>query len=173
MKMLENNNRKFIKTLSGNCLKANKGRNGIAVLAITLTAVLFMALTTVFQGAQISYKNQMLRQAGTKFMASIKNLTEEEAKKAVSDPAFAEAGMERYVSYAVNPELNNVNAVVGWIDEAMAENSFMELKEGHYPEKENEIALDSEILALLGLPFKTGSTFTLQYAAETTFWKSR
>ena len=75
MKMLENNNRKFIKTLSGNCLKANKGRNGIAVLAIMLTAVLFMALTTVFQGTQISYRNQMLRKAGTKFMVSLKNLT--------------------------------------------------------------------------------------------------
>lgn len=165
MKMLENNNRKFIKTLSGNCLKANKGRNGIAVLAIMLTAVLFMALTTVFQGTQISYRNQMLRQAGTKFMVSLKNLTEEEAEKLVSDPAFTEAGTERYVAQAVNPELNNVSAVIGWADEAMAENSFIGLVEGHYPENENEIACDSEILALLGLPFKTGSTFTLQYTA--------
>ena len=42
MKMLENNNKKYLKTLSDSCLKANKGRNTIAIFAITLTAILFM-----------------------------------------------------------------------------------------------------------------------------------
>ena len=37
--MLNNNNKKFVKTLSNNCLKANRNRNLIAVLAIVLTAV--------------------------------------------------------------------------------------------------------------------------------------
>ncbi len=164
MKILENNNRKFIKTLSGNCLKANKGRNGIAILAIMLTAVLFMALTTVFQGAQESFRIQMLRQAGTKFMVSVKGLTREEAEELASDPAFMEAGMARYVGYAMNKELDNINAAIGWVDEATAKNSFMELEDGHYPEKENEIVCDSEILALLGLPYETGSTFNLRYS---------
>ena len=165
MKILENNNRKFMKILSGNCLKANKGRNGIAVLAIILTAVLFMALTTVLEGAQISLKTQALRQAGSKFMVSIKNLTREEAGQLVSDPEFTVAGIERYVSNAVNPELDNMNVVVGWVDETAAKNSFMNLEKGHYPEKENEIACDSEVLGSLGLPYDVGSTFTLQYTA--------
>lgn len=165
MKMLENNNRKFIKTLSKNCLRANRGRNRIAVLAIMLTAILFMALTTIFQGAQVSMKEQRFRQAGTRLMVSIKNLTKEEAEQLVSDPEFAVAGMERYVSNAVNPELNNMTVSVGWADETVAKNSFMELEEGHYPEKEDEIACDFEVLALLGLPDETGSVFTLQYTA--------
>lgn len=88
MKLLENNNRKFIKTLSQNCLKANRVRNAIAVLAIVLTAVLFMALATVLEGAQISEKNQKLRQAGTKLMVSIKNLTADEAQRIASAPEF-------------------------------------------------------------------------------------
>lgn len=163
--MLKNNNKKFIKTLSDNCLKANKSRNRIAVLAIALTAVLFMALTTVFQGTQISMKNQMLRQAGSKFMVSIKNLTKEEAQTLVSNPAFTVAGMERYVSAAMNPQLNNIRAVIGWVDETTAEQSFMKLEEGHYPENENEIACDSEVLRLLGLPYEIGSTIPLQYTA--------
>lgn len=165
MKMLENNNRKFIKTLSGSCLKANKGRNGIAILAIILTAVLFMALTTVFEGTQVSMKNQMLRQAGSKFMVSVKNLTREEAEQLVSDPEFTVAGIERYVSNAVNSELNNMMVAVGWVDETVAENSFMKLEEGHFPENENEIACDSEVLRLLGLPYATGSKIPLQYTA--------
>lgn len=165
MKILENNNRKFIRTLSGNCLKANKGRNGIAVLAIILTAVLFMALATVLEGTQITMKTQALRQAGTRFMVSIKNLTKEEARRLVSDPEFTAAGIERYVSNAVNPELNNMNAVIGWADETAAKNSFMRPEKGRYPEKEDEIACDSEILELLGLPYDIGNTFTLQYTA--------
>ena len=50
MRLLENNNRKFIRTLSDSCLRANRGRNAIAILAVALTAVLFMALTTVLEG---------------------------------------------------------------------------------------------------------------------------
>ena len=165
MKMLENNNRKFIKTLSTNCLKANKSRNRIAILAIILTTVLFMALATVYEGMQVSLKEQSLRQAGTKFMFSIKNLTKEEAERLVSDKSLTEAGIERYVANAINPELNNMNAIAGWVSQTNAENSFMELEKGRYPQNENELACDSEVLRLLGLPYKTGSTFTLQYAA--------
>lgn len=165
MKILENNNRKFIRVLSGNCLKANKGRNKIAVLAVTLTAVLFMALTTVYEGAQISMKTQLLRQSGTKFMVSVKNLTKEEAERLASDPAFSVAGIERYAANVVNPELTNVDVAAGWVDEASAENSFMNLEKGHYPQNDDEIACDSEILGLLGLPCDTGSTFTLRYEA--------
>ncbi len=172
MKLLENSNRKCIRTLSDNCLRANKGRNAIAILAIILTAVLFMALTTVLEGAQISMKNQLFRDIGTKFMVSIKNLTKEEAEQLVSDPEFAVAGIEQYVSMAVNPTLNNINVAVGWADTAIMENSFMQLQSGRYPEKTDEIACDTEVLRLLGLPGDTtGSTFVLEYTAGNTVMK--
>ena len=161
--MLNNNNKKFIKTLSNNCLKANRNRNIIAVLAIILTAVLFTALATVAQGTQISVKEQMLRQAGTRFMVSIKNLSREEAETLVQDPAFSAAGMERYAANAVNKELNSLMVSVGWLDRTNVENSFMDLEKGHYPKKDNEIACDSVVLELLGLPNETGTSFTLEY----------
>lgn len=172
MKLLENSNRKCIRTLSDNCLRANKGRNAIAILAVILTAVLFMALTTAIEGVQISMKNQLFREIGTKFMVSIKNLTQEEAEQLVSDPEFAVAGIEQYVSMAVNPALNNVRAAVGWVDTAIMENSFMQLQSGRYPEKVDEIACDTEVLRLLGLPGNTiGSTFVLEYTAGNTVMK--
>ena len=164
MKLLENNNRKFMKNLSGSCLKANKSRNGIAVLAIILTAVLFMGLTTVMEGTQVSMKNQMLRQAGSRFMVSLKGLSKEEAETLAKDSVFSEAGVEHYVANVNNQELRNIHAVAGWVDETTAKNSFMELTEGHYPKKENEIACDTEILKLLGVSPKPGSTVTLQYS---------
>ncbi len=165
MKILENNNRKFIRVLIKNCLKANRERNKIAVCAVMFTAALFMALATIYEGSQITLRNQMLRQAGTKFMVSVKNLTKEEAEKLVVNPLFAEAGMERYVSAVLNPELSNMNALAGWADETLAEGCFMKLKEGHYPQREDEIACDSEVLRLLGIPYRTGESFVMQYTA--------
>ncbi len=167
MNLIKNNNRNFIKTLSANCLKANKRRNAIAVLAIILTAVLFMALTTVLEGAQITEKNQRLRQAGTKLMVSIKNLTAEEAQRFASAPEFVVSAIERYAVNVTNPQFSHMQAVAGWVDETSAKYSFMELEEGHYPQAENEIACDTEVLRLLGLPKQTGVTFTLQYTAGT------
>lgn len=165
MKLLENNNRKFIKTLSQNCLKANRVRNAIAVLAIVLTAVLFMALATVLEGAQISEKNQKLRQAGTKLMVSIKNLTADEAQRIASAPEFTVSAIERYAVTVTNPQLSHMQAAAGWVDETSMQYSFMELAKGHYPQAENEIACDTEVLRLLGLPEQTGTSFVLQYTA--------
>ncbi len=174
MKLLENNNRKFIRALSDSCLKANRGRNAIAILAVTLTAVLFMALTTVLEGTQISMKSRMFQEAGSQFMVSVKNLTKEEAEELVSDPDFTAAGIEQYVSMAVNPALGNINAVVGWVDTVIMENSFMQLQAGHYPEKADEIACDTEVLRLLGLPEDTlGSTFVLEYTAGDVFMEKK
>ena len=59
--LLKNDNRKFIKTLSASCLKANKNRNRIAVLAIILTTILFMAVATVFQGSEETINQQSLK----------------------------------------------------------------------------------------------------------------
>ena len=161
--VLNNNNKKFIKTLSNNCLKANRNRNIIAVLAIILTAVLFTALATVAQGTMISTKEQMFRQAGTRYMVSIKGLSKGQADELAEDPVFTETGMERSIAIAVNPEFKNLTATVGWMSKAAAENSFMNLEKGHYPEKDNEIACDTVVLDLLGLPEETGTSFTLEY----------
>lgn len=161
--MLNNNNKKFVKTLSNNCLKANRNRNLIAVLAIVLTAVLFTALATVAQGTEVSTKEQMLRQVGTRFMVSVKGLSKEEAESLTQDSVFTETGMERSIATAVNEEFKNLMVAVGWFDKANAENSFMDLEKGHYPQKDHEVACDSVVMELLGLPVETGTTFTLEY----------
>ena len=173
MKLLENNNRKFIKTLSVSCLKADKGRNKIAALAIALTAVLFMALATVLEGARVTEKNQKLRQVGTKLMVSIKNLTEEEAKKVAAAPEFTVSAVERYAVNVVNPQLKNMQAAAGWVDETSAKYSFMELEQGRYPKEDDELACDTEVLRLLGLPCELGSRFVMQYTAGDTVYEKQ
>ncbi len=163
MNLLVNNNRSYIKFLTKSCMKANRGRNVIALAAVILTALLFTALATVFAGSGITMRNQMLRQAGSRFMVSLKYLTKEDVGRLKESGVFSVMGVERYVGNAVNEELAGMNAAVGWVDETAAEYGFKELTKGHYPAAEDEIACDTEVLRLFGLPSETGTTFVLKY----------
>lgn len=160
--ILENDNRKFIRTLSNNCLKANKIRNVIALLAIILTAVLFTAVATVFQGSQVSVEEQMIRQSGTRFMASIKFTDTETTKEIMEDPAWESVSAERTLWHLANPQLNNINVAMAWMEETYAKNSFMEVTEGRMPQEEYEFACDTEVLRLLDVPAEIGSEVTWQ-----------
>ena len=164
--LLRNDNKRFIRTLSDNCLKANKIRNVIALLAIILTAVLFTAVATVFQGAQVSIFEQRIRQSGTRFMASVKFTTAEETEEIMADPAWETVGVERPLWNAANPELANMNVSLAWMDENYAEYSYMEIEEGHMPQEQYDIACDTEVLRLLGVPAELGSRITIQYITD-------
>lgn len=164
--LLRNDNKRFIRTLSDNCLKANKIRNVIALLAIILTAVLFTAVATVFQGAQVSISEQRIRQSGTRFMASVKFTTAEETEEIMADPAWETVGGERPLWNAANPELANMNVSLAWMDETFAEYSYMEIEEGHMPQEQYDIACDTEVLRLLGVPAELGSRITIQYITD-------
>ena len=164
--LLRNDNKRFIRTLSDNCLKANKIRNVIALLAIILTAVLFTAVATVFQGAQVSISEQRIRQSGTRFMTSVKFTTAEETEEIMADPAWETVGVERPLWNAANPELANMNVSLAWMDENYAEYSYMEIEEGHMPQEQYDIACDTEVLRLLGVPAELGSRITIQYITD-------
>lgn len=164
--LLENDNKKFIRTLSNNCLKANKIRNAIALLAIMLTALLFTAVATILQGTQISVREQTIRQSGTRFMASIKFTTAEKTKELMEDPLWETVSVERVLWKIVNPELMDISVNMAWMEETYAKNSYMEIEEGHMPEEEYEFACDTEILRLLGIPEETGTKVNIQYLTD-------
>lgn len=164
--LLENDNKKFIRTLSNNCLKANKIRNAIALLAIMLTALLFTAVATILQGTQISVREQTIRQSGTRFMASIKFTTAEKTKELMEDPLWETVSVERVLWKIVNQELMDISVNMAWMEETYAKNSYMEIEEGHMPEEEYEFACDTEILRLLGIPEETGTKVNIQYLTD-------
>ena len=159
--LLRNNNKKFIKTLSNNCLKTNKGRNLIAVLAILLTTVMFMALITIASGVEINTREDRMRQVGSRLMVSVKYISEDEADALKENPAFTIAGKERFINPALNEEWKDMSVFIGWSEDQVAENMFMNLEQGQYPQEEDQVACDSQVLKLLGVPCEIGSTFTL------------
>lgn len=161
--ILENNNRKFIRTLSDSCLKANRARNRIAILAILLTAILFTTVTTVTDGAGKMIKEQMLRQSGTRYMVSIKYIPGEKAEELLANENWAEAGIERTIGFVFNQELLNLSAAVSWFSENYAINCYSMPETGRLPEAANEVACDTNVLRLLGIPAELGSIVTLEY----------
>lgn len=164
--MLRNNNKKFIKTLSANCLKANKHRNMIAIVAILLTAMLFTSIATVLQGSMYCIKQQRIEQSGSKAMVSLKYMAEKKCKEIMSNPAFDQVGVIRYVGRATDSKLDRINVNVAEMNESLYELNYMKLKEGRLPVNKNEVVLDTRVLDLLGLPHKTGISFTLNYAMD-------
>lgn len=164
--ILKNDNRNFIKTLSDNCLKANRIRNRIALLAIILTAVLFTTVVTVLQGTSASMEEQSLRMSGTRFMTSIKYVSPEKAEKILNDDAFVKVGAEQLVSFAENEELKRISAVITCMDETYAKENYSKPEQGYMPKEADEIACDSAVLNMLGLPQEPGSRFTLQYTVN-------
>ena len=163
MKLLKNDNKRFIRTLAKGCLRANRNRNIIALIAIILTAMLFTSVTTVLQGAQDTIREQQLRQSGTRFMVSMKYMAEDKADFFLNHPAFAEAGLFRSVGMVINPELNNLTVNVGMADAVYADNCYMTPTTGRLPITGNEVACDAQVLRLLGVPDTIGTAFTMHY----------
>lgn len=155
-----------MKTLSDNCLKANRIRNKIAMLAIILTAILFTSVITVFLGAQENIKEQQLMMSGTRFMVSIKNLSKEKAEEIRNDEIFVKTGLEYPMAFAENKELNKISGIVMWMDEMNAKESYCMPQEGRLPEAADEIVCDSVVIKLLGVPYKLGEKFTLSYSVD-------
>ncbi len=164
--LLKNDNKKCIRTLSDNCLRANKIRNIIALLAIVLTAVLFTVVATVFQGAQVSVQEQRVRQSGSRFMTSIKFTTEEETEEILADPAWENVSLERSLWNVGDSGLANMNVYLAWMEEACARGCYMEIEEGHMPREEYDIACDTEVLRLLGVSRKLGAQIPVQYHTD-------
>lgn len=161
--MLQNNNKKFINILSENCLRANKIRNMIAVFAIVLTTVLFTSVATVLEGFTQTVKEQQIRQSGTKFMMSVKYLTEEESEKFIGNPSFSDIGMMRHLGTAQNEELRKIQVNLSWADKSFMEGAFVELVKGNMPEGEDEILVDTVVLKMMGLPERTGQEIPFTY----------
>ena len=77
----------MIRTLTGRSFKKNKSRNLVAVLAITMTAMMFTTLFTLAQSLSKNLTEMYLRQTGTKAHTTTKQITR------MSNPAAAPSSL--------------------------------------------------------------------------------
>lgn len=164
--MLRNNNRAFIRSLSRSCLKSSKNRNSIAVIAIILTTMLFTSVATILEGSMQTSKEQTIRMSGSKFMMSVKYISQEASGSLIKDPAFSKVGQLQYLGDVQNRELRKISADLSWADQTLIEGFFTQIQAGGLPKAEDEILVDHVVLELLGVPAKVGAEVPLTYAVN-------
>lgn len=151
-------NHPTINLLSLKFLKKNRGRNIIAVLAIALTTIMF---TSVFTAAILvinANMNMEMRMAMTTSQVSIQELTKEQFDQIRQDKSINSYGYSIFMTLLENRELDNSSVEMRYADSTEAKSYMCYPTSGKMPKKENEIALSTITLDLLGIPRQVGST---------------
>jgi putative ABC transport system permease protein len=138
-------------------------RNIFAVIAITLTALLFTTLFSLGLGMVQVSEEQTMRRIGTWAHAGLKSVTMEEYQKLISHPLVKDSSYDIRIAIAKNKELVKRQTEINYIEPKNLEFGFKELEEGRLPEKKNEIVVDTIVMDMLGLPHKIGVTVPLQF----------
>lgn len=159
----EHDTEKTAKKLSAKYLRGNKTQGRIVVFAIIITAMLFTSVFTIIHGAYYSGINQMLRQNGSSFDTEFEFITEAQLNHLRESPAFTSAGSHQYLALAENKELQSIFAEISSADVMEAKGRFSYPTVGTMPSSQNEIAVNSRVLDLLGIPHEIGQTVSLSY----------
>ncbi len=149
-------NKKIIRVLSIRTMKEKRWKNLIAVLAITLTTVLFTALFTAGSSMMSSLQEATMRQVGTSAHGGYKYLSVEEYERVKEAGGYQDISYDIMAGFGSNPELNGIQTEVRFSQEQQAKWSFSYPEEGKMPEKRNECAASSKVLEALGVPLRVG-----------------
>lgn len=149
-------NRKIIRTLSLRTIQEKKWKNLIAIMAITLTTLLFTALFTVGSSMIESMQEGIFRQIGTCSHGGYKYLTVEEYERIKAAGGYKDIACDIVAGFAVNPELNALQTEVRYSEDKKAKWGYSYPEEGRMPEEMNECAVGTKVLDAFGLPHETG-----------------
>ena len=160
--MIKVNNERAIRNLADKSFQANSSRNLIAIIAITLTAVLFTTLFTMGIGTVESLQQATMRQAGGDGHAVLKYITDEEYDQIKDHPLIKAIAYNRMLSDGVeNEEFLKRRAEFWYYDNVGLKLGFCEPTSGHIPQTENEVIADTKTLQLMGVPLEIGAPLTL------------
>ncbi len=164
--MVKVENKETLRVLTKRFMKMNRARNSIAIIAITLTALLF---TSLFMGSTsmiLSKRAADIKQFMDSAHASAQNLSEEDATR-LRQTIARSADVERYGTGmflgAGMDERFGFSVEVRYADANMAESFNCRPTTGRLPEKENEVAISSIVLEALGIEPKVGEKVTLTW----------
>lgn len=156
-------NQKTIRRLSFRIFRANRTRNLVAVLAITLTAMMFTALFTIAVTLNYSSEQQMMRQVGGYSHGGFKRLTKEQVSDLREDPLIKESGATYLFSIPEGDTFLKISAEMRYAEDNYAKFCWSLPTEGAMPKQGKEIAMDTTVLELLGIPAKLGEEVELTY----------
>lgn len=160
---MRNRNGAVVGKLSKRSLKENRMRNFFAVLAIFLTGMLFTAVFSLVSGMMQVAQEQTMREVGGRFHAGVKDATEEQYEKIVADSLVIRSNYNILIGWAEN--ILKRQAELRYLpEEKDLEDYFITLEEGHLPEKENEIVVDTFVMDELKVPHALGEKIPLTFS---------
>ena len=160
-------NGKCIRRLGLRALSAGRSRNIVAVLAITLTALLFTSLITIALSVNEGIQQAGFRQAGGFAHGGFKYLTEGQFDELKEDPLIEEWGLRRFLGMPEDLPFNKAHVELGYSDANNARWMYCDPVEGRLPrEGSDEAATDTRVLELLGVEPRLGEKFTISFIVD-------
>jgi len=156
-------NRKCIGRLSSRSLWASRKRNTIAIIAITLTALLFTSLFTIAMSINASYETYTFRQIGGCSHGTFKDVNAEQADAIAAHPNVKAVGRRTVIGVASEGVFAKVPAEVSYMDANCTQWSYAMPQTGQMPESGKEVAMDTGALKLLGVEPQLGAQITLTW----------
>lgn len=161
--MMQVQNRKCIRRLSYKTLWASRKRNLIAIFAIALTTLLFTSLFTIVMSLNSSYETHVFRQIGGYSHGTFKEVDNEQIEKISAHPRIKKSGRRLVIGFCDTDAFGKVPAEISYMDHNTTKWSYSIPEAGREPEKENEIAMDTKALQLLGIKPELGAEVTLSF----------
>lgn len=162
-------NRKCIRNISFKSMKASKTRNIIAIIAISLTSILFTALFTISMSIVYGFEQSNFRMVGGYSHAGFKYLTEEQCEELREDPLIKEYGLRKFLGMPTEKPFNKSHVELSWADANCCKWMFLKPIEGRFPkEGTNEAATDTQVLSLLGVKPEIGAQFSITFDVDGT-----
>ncbi len=160
-------NQKCVRRISFQNMKAARTRNIVAILAISLTAVLFTAIFTIALSIVYGYEQSNFRQVGGYAHGDFKFLTKKQLEELCEDPLIREYGVRRFLGVPYEAPFHKSHVEISYADANYAKWSFLEPVEGRLPaEGTDEAATDTAVLALLGVEPEIGAKFTMTFNVD-------
>lgn len=166
-------NRPLIRKLSNRNIWDHKKRS---LLMVAVIAVLAMLISALYILGNSTYKNLEyagLQRYGNTSHVQLMGITEQEAKDIENSTQVKEYGKSILIGEAVNKEFAGRPTQLRYGDRNYAGYALALPVKGRMPEKENEIALDTSVLADLGAEAGLGETVRIEWIGQNGSEKSR
>lgn len=154
----------MLTTLIRRSFIASRMRNLIAVLAITLTAILFTTVTTLTLGARESMTLTMQIQKGSRSDGDFHNMTKEQFDALADADFIKDYGLRMPVAFLTNTHRHNIEFDV--MDETEADLTFCAPTHGTFPETANEVVTSDAAIRELGAEPEIGAKIPVTFTAH-------
>lgn len=159
-------NQKVVRRLSFRSFTASRTRNMVAILAIALTTILFTTLFTVIISLNYTSQQQTMRMVGGYSHGRFKYLTFEQVEQLSKHPLVKEFGYSVMLAMPDKEPFTKRQVEMRYGTDTAAKMYFCNPTTGRMPREKKEIAMDTAVLDMLGVPYKVGEEITLPYTFE-------